>query len=134
MSPLQGRTVRPNTNDENTRDGDNQGQEERDMKKEVLVNGGDEEVIEENREEEVEKPKTFPTPALPTMSELNEHRSSGRIPYRSWCNECVEGRGREMAHEASKKDGNDIAVIGFDYLFLDKTGCWVHQVHSEVGQ
>ncbi len=45
---------------------------------------------------EVEPLKHGSSPVLPSASEVEEHRTSGHIQYRSWCPECAMGRGRPL--------------------------------------
>ena len=39
------------------------------------------------------------------------------IPYRSWCEECVKGSGREDQHKRDAKE-NALPVFSCDYAFL----------------
>ena len=59
---------------------------------------GDGEEIIDAPEEEVDVKRTLPNLEMPTQSEIDHHRES-HCPYRSWCDACVEGRGREKAHK-----------------------------------
>lgn len=43
--------------------------------------------------EEVDPHRHLPTPELPSASEVARHRED-HLPYQSWCDQCVEGRGR----------------------------------------
>ena len=56
----------------------------------------DDEVLEAPVEQANPTP-TIPTPIMPSHSDVLKHRES-HIPYQSWCEDCVEGRGREMGH------------------------------------
>ena len=64
-------------------------------------------------------PKLLPAPYIPTRQERLEHEVT-HVPYRSWCDHCVRGKGRSTQHryEAEKQDG--VPVIGMDYCFLSK--------------
>ena len=86
----------------------------------IAVFGIDDENAEEMLEAEEETPaaRTLPTPDMPTQSEYDAHRDNGHIPYRSWCDHCVEGRGREAGHHRGNDKVKTIPTIGFDYLFL----------------
>ena len=57
--------------------------------------GAVEEIIQIDEETQPRKP--IPTPAVPSQSDIDEHRID-HIPYRSWCRECVEEHAREWRH------------------------------------
>ena len=59
----------------------------------------------------------LPTPAMPSQAEIEEHRASGHAQYRSWCDECVEGFGREWPHMSAAI--RRFPFISCDYLFLN---------------
>ena len=71
------------------------------MVKEVLV--GEHEDVEPDDiqtdelidapEEPSDTKRVLPTPELPSMSDILKHRED-HVPYMSWCDHCVEGRGR----------------------------------------
>jgi len=63
------------------------GETEDEVGQKVFVND-QEDVIE--AEEDVDELKVLPTPTLPTQSQIDDHRLD-HLPYRSWCDECVEG-------------------------------------------
>ena len=54
----------------------------------------DNEEITSLEEEEAEQVQRLPTPEAPTLSEILDHRAT-HVPFRAWCPDCVEGRGRE---------------------------------------
>ena len=68
--------------------------------------------------EQADIKRILPTPAMPTPSEVQQHRED-HIPYQSWCDQCVEGRGREMGHSSVDMASRPIATIAFDYLFVN---------------
>ena len=79
------------------------------------------EVIElEDVEEECSPGRIAVDPGKPTEKEIDEHRAAGHCPYRSWCEECVQGRGVGQHH----KQGPEckIPIISFDYLLVTKRG------------
>ena len=43
--------------------------------------------------EEVDPRWHLPNPELPSASEIARHRED-HLPYQSWCDQCMEGRGR----------------------------------------
>ena len=58
-------------------------------------------------------------PKEPTESERLEHEAT-HIPYRSWCEFCVKGRGRNTPHfrHAAQDAENAVPRISMDYFFL----------------
>jgi hypothetical protein len=71
--------------------------------------------------EDVEPLRTLPTPELPSRYEIEKHRID-HWPPRTWCDECVEGFGREKGHFHKPDTEVRSATISFDYMFLKKTG------------
>ena len=69
--------------------------------------------------EDVQPIRTLKTPELPSREAVEEHRVD-HCPYRSWCDECVEGAGREDGH--SNVESHSIAMISMDYLFITRKG------------
>ena len=65
--------------------------------------------------------KVLPDPGEPTAAEVEDHRACGHLPYRSWCQECVEARGVGEPHR-SRADQRTVCVFAFDYLFIGKDG------------
>ena len=77
------------------------------------VDGGD---LAAAAAEDVQPKVVVPSPEAPTASQLAEHRDGGHMPYRSWCDECVEAFGREephFAHDGTHK--RTIPVVSLDY-------------------
>ena len=58
-------------------------------------------------------------PVEPTLKEIIEH-SALHEPYRSWCPECVGGRGVADQHLATELDEGALAKVGLDYGYLSK--------------
>ena len=52
------------------------------------------------------------TPITPTIVQMELHRVT-HLPYREWCDCCVEDSGRENAHRKAKQD-SAIAVVSMD--------------------
>ena len=70
----------------------------------------------------IEPRRVAPTPDTPTASQRAEHETT-HIPYRSWCDHCVEAFGRERGHLAHGHDGGRrIPLISMDYLFVTEKG------------
>ena len=97
----------------------------------VLANKDDEaqeeqgEIIEAEVEEADPK-RVLVTPTLPSQSDVDKHRED-HLPYASWCDHCVEGRGREMGHPAVDRSARAISTISFDYLFMNNKGEFVER-------
>ena len=71
--------------------------------------------------EEAEPLKVAPSPIMPSAAEIEEHRIS-HIPYRSWCRECVMGRG--LGEKRGLHQGRDhgVAIVGIDYFYITTRG------------
>ena len=72
--------------------------------------------------EEIEKIAQS-TPLKPSAQEVDEHNVT-HLPYRSWCNHCVRGRGRALAHQRVREDADDKARrrprVSMDYFYLGR--------------
>ena len=71
-------------------------------------------------EEEVQGTSGIKAPIAPTQKEIDHHRLT-HLPYRSWCQECVEAFAREWAHKAHG-DARGVPLISCDYLYVTKNG------------
>ena len=66
--------------------------------------------------------KALPSPYMPTISEIRLHKTT-HLPYRSWCDECVEAFAREWPHlRHSGPSGRSIPVVHMDYACLTEKG------------
>ena len=72
--------------------------------------------------EEIEKIAQS-SPLKPSAQEVDE-RNVTHLPYRSWCNHCVRGRGRALAHHRVREDADDKARgrprVSMDYFYLGR--------------
>ena len=75
----------------------------------------------ESEDHEGAEGRVLPDPGEPTASQVEDHRANGHIPFRSWCRECVAGRGTGEQHRKRTGD-RAVCVFSFDYLFLDASG------------
>ena len=82
--------------------------------------------IIEATEEHADPKVSIPTPELPTLSEMEKHRED-HIPYASWCDHCVEGRGRERAHMSINQGSRVVTTLSFDYLFVNEKGLFTRE-------
>ena len=69
-------------------------------------------------EEEAEEAVRRPDVKAPTKEEVRRHNVS-HLPFRSWCPQCVAGRGKDHAHRAREDpEAARGAEVHFDYAFL----------------
>ena len=61
------------------------------------------EIIERELEEECEPMRIAPDPGLPSAEDMEKHRAEGHVPFRSWCEWCVGGRGVGEHHKQGPK-------------------------------
>ena len=105
---------------------------------EELLERDDQEVPEEEQlhaeEEDLQPQKVLSTPCMPSAEEVELHRTLGHIQYRPWCDECVEGRGREMGHAAGRRSDRTVPIISFDYLFISKSGVFARSEWAMQGE
>ena len=66
----------------------------------MFDDGADEEFDDESGGE-ARKMKRIVDPHLPSKDEVEEHNLT-HLPVRNWCKHCMRGRGKHLAHEASK--------------------------------
>ena len=80
-------------------------------------NKGSEQVPEDKPTEAV-KPKPLQNPIQPMKCEIIEHNLT-HLPYRSWCPDCINGRGKTLPHEAQDPDDMHlIPTVSVDYHFM----------------
>ena len=82
----------------------------------------------EIQDDDVEPLKVAPSPIQPSQADIEEHRLT-HVPYRSWCPECVEGRG--LGEQRGRHAGrtHEIPVVGIDYFYITEHGL---QTRSEL--
>ena len=70
-------------------------------------------------EKDGEVVKKLLNPLLPSAEEVERHKVSGHIPYRSWCPVCVKARGKEMGHARGSGEarGRKLPEYSMDYCF-----------------
>ena len=82
--------------------------------------------------EEVDPRRHIATPTLPNAIEIARHRED-HLPYQSWCDQCVEGRGREFGHHAVNHGAREVPTIAFDYLFVNDRGMFTREELEAAG-
>ena len=91
------------------------------------ANGPDEMAEEEDKPaEEGVVPRVTPSPGMPSARDRALHRIT-HIPYRSWCDDCVRGRGRDRHHKlCGAWERSTVSKVHMDYCFLtESTGAIV---------
>jgi hypothetical protein len=64
----------------------------------------------------------LPDPGAPTEEELEDHRTD-HLPYRSWCDHCVQGKAPADPHRKDVGKKRRVPVLAFDYMELyDESG------------
>ena len=90
-----------------------------------------EEQIDEGVDADAVLRKALPSPYMPTISEIRQHKTN-HLPYRSWCDECVEAFAREWPHLQHDGAGTrTIPVIHMDYACLTEKGLFRRIDRSE---
>ncbi len=75
---------------------------------------------EVNIEEETEPLRAAPDPKQPSAEQVEAHRTTGHIPYRTWCKHCIMGRGLGEPHRQSGP--SELPRVGIDYFFITAGG------------
>jgi len=82
---------------------------------------GDDEVLEAmGPDRDERRTMKMNDPKEPTPEERLEHEKT-HLPYRSWCQHCVKGRGKEMPHRRQEEAGG-LPEVHFDYAFMGDEG------------
>ena len=77
-------------------------------------------------DDEAQVRKARVSPQLLSASELCAHKLS-HIPYRAWCDECVECFVREWGHSGDGQlASRSVPDISMDYLFVSPNGIFGH--------
>ena len=73
------------------------------------------------QEEEALAPKVPRAPEMPNAAEVERHKASGHIQYRSWCACCAAGRAPANQHRRAPEDPYEtVPTISIDYGYLNK--------------
>ena len=107
----------------------------------MLLPNESEELVDAPEESAVQR--FLPSPQLPSQSISDDHCIT-HIPYRSWCRECVEERGREMAHGCVDRRGRntfygcrtEFALLGLGLICGEASGdgpkAWEDPVWKDI--
>ena len=81
--------------------------------------------LEQDEEEEERAPvRAAPDPGAPTAEEVEHHRAT-HLPFRSWCEDCVMGRGSGKQHRSGP--AGSVPVIACDYLLVTRQGVYMKE-------
>ena len=75
--------------------------------------------------EDAQPQQGMPTPELPPRAVVDKH-CIDHWPPRSWCDECIEGHGRESRH-GQVLDSHRVAIVSMDYAFVTRRGTVVSE-------
>ncbi len=79
-----------------------------------------EEIEEEDPEhpaEEARAARPSRDPGAPTQADRDAHAAT-HLPFRSWCDECVQGRRDAPPHFRQKRVAGEVPEVAFDYAYI----------------
>ncbi len=76
--------------------------------------------MEEDSEEDSAELTHVKDIVSPSRDVVEQHRVA-HFPYRSWCNQCVLGRGIGEPH-ATVAGESSVPIVGMDYFYITKEG------------
>jgi hypothetical protein len=62
-----------------------------------------------------------PSPTQQSAADIELHRIA-RWPYRSWCEECVKGRGLGEQRGTHAGRAHEVPIVGLDYFYMTEKG------------
>jgi hypothetical protein len=71
----------------------------------------------EHPAEEARAARPSRDPGAPTQAQRDAHAAT-HLPFRSWCDECVQGRRDAPPHCRQKRSAGEIPEVAFDYAFI----------------
>ena len=75
---------------------------------------------EEDKELGQPEVRSSKDPQRPSPEEVKTHNLT-HLPYRSWCADCVAGRGQAPAHGKARED-RELPQVGMDYFYMGHRG------------
>ena len=75
------------------------------------------------REQEygVRNPRKLPDPKMPSKEEVEQHYLT-HLPFRSWCQYYIQGKGKVAPRFKQKKREDGLMEVHFDYCFMSIHG------------
>ena len=95
-----------------------------------LYSGTEAGKVDDDTVEESRLPSRVVRPIAPTKAELSEHEPL-HLNYRSWCPDCVWGKGHSKHHRASKDEPIDEVTWHMDYCFFNRTNMEEYDIEKE---
>ena len=77
--------------------------------------------IEDESEEDAADLKHATEVASPSAIDVERHRVT-HYPFRSWCKQCVMGRGVGRGHAKSASESS-VPIVGMDYFYITRKVC-----------
>jgi hypothetical protein len=71
----------------------------------------------EHPAEEARAARPARDPGAPTQAQRDAH-SATHLPFRSWCDECVQGRRDAPPHFRTKRGPGEVPEVAFDYAYI----------------
>ena len=75
------------------------------------------ELLDAHPAEEARAARPSRDPGAPTQADRDAHAAT-HLPFRSWCDECVQGRRDAPPHTRTKRGVGEIPEVAFDYAFV----------------
>ena len=79
---------------------------------EQVING-----VDDEQTEEINPVTPIRNVKLPSLAEIEEHNLT-HLPFRDWCEFCVQGKASSHPHMKRKVNENAVPVISMDYMGL----------------
>jgi hypothetical protein len=71
----------------------------------------------EHPAEEARAARPARDPGAPTQAMRDAHAAT-HLPFRSWCDECVQGRRGAPPHHRTKRGAGEVPEVAFDYAYI----------------
>ena len=97
-----------------------------------VLNNEAEAPIESEEKHDAEPLRTMKSPIMPSKADIEDHKID-HFPYREWCDECVEGMGRERVHLHTRSHDRE-AVVSIDYMFVTNDGIFSEEDQMSTEQ
>ena len=69
----------------------------------------------------IRNPGKLPDPKMPSKEEVEPHYLT-YLPFRNWCQYCIQGKGKVAPHFKQKQREDGLMEVRFDYCFTSTHG------------